>query len=125
MAQPPQRVRLIQPPGDRGPTAMFLRNAKIALLTDWRSLMANVEFTLEELEDLARKLQTLQPILSEEECVLLLAILRVVIDLTIGCRLATLTDLKQQLGNSYTPGGDIDSLTIGESTFYKICPPKP
>lgn len=85
--------------------------------------MANVEFTLEELEDLARKLQTLQPILSEEECVLLLAILRVVIDLTIGCRLATLTDLKQQLGNSYTPGGDIDSLTIGESTFYKICPP--
>jgi hypothetical protein len=127
---------------------MFLRKAKTALLTDWRSLMANVAFTLKELEDLAGKLQALQPF-NEKEHALLLAIFRASIVLAKGSgtrvgaeesrppvailiqapeaadRPATLTELKRQLGNSYTAGGDIDSVTIDDTTFYRIYPPSP
>jgi hypothetical protein len=108
----------------------------------WRSLMANVPFGKKEIEDLARKLKTLQPFLNEKERALLLAIFRAAIvhaqgpaavaeeggaalpaairiqEREVGAeRQATLADLQQQLGNAYTPGGDIDSVTIGETTF--------
>lgn len=137
MAQSPQRVRLIRPPGDRGPTAMFLRNAKIALLTDWRSLMANVEFTQEELEAL-----------DEKERALLLTVFTAVIDLVKGSRTgvgaaertppadiqiqaqgagrpATLAALHEQFSSAFTSGGDIGSVIMGEAEIRIIPPPPP
>ena len=110
--------------------------------------MADVGFNRKEIEDLARKLSTLQPFLSEKERALLLAIFAAAVSsakvsstgkealegappeaitaniLGAGTdKPATLADLQQQLSNAYTPGGDIDSITLGGSTFKIIKPP--
>jgi hypothetical protein len=113
--------------------------------------MANAAFSQKEIEDLARKLKTLEPFLNEKERALLLAIFAAAIDRAQGpaavvevaraappaaIRIqereaaaesqATLADLLQQLGNAFTPGGDIDSITIGGVKIdIRIIPPPP
>lgn len=94
--------------------------------------MANLEFNRQEIEDLTRKLSTLE--FSEQERALLLAIFAAAADRATQTDLgvatlpeaspdqapgagagtdeqATLADFQQQLLNAYTPGNSFDSVT--------------
>jgi hypothetical protein len=99
--------------------------------------MADVEFTRKDIEDLARKLSTLQPFLSDQERQLLLAIFATAADHAEstgpgGASLpaasirgqeadagaadqVTAEGLQQQLLSAYVPGNDFDSLTQAHS----------
>jgi hypothetical protein len=91
--------------------------------------MDNVDFSHQDIQDLARKVGTLQPFFTEKEHSLLLAIFAAAVDRTEvpdpdhgvlpvaetdppqeaagdgGAPQPTLTDLQQQLLNAYFPGG--------------------
>jgi hypothetical protein len=100
--------------------------------------MADLEFTRQEIEDLTRKLSTLESIFSEQERALLLAIFAAAADRATQTDLdvstlpeassdqapgvgaetgtdeqATPADFQQQLLNAYTPGNSFDSVTRG------------
>lgn len=96
--------------------------------------MADLEFNRQEIEDLTRKLSTLESIFSEQERALLLAIFAAAADRATQTDLdvatlpeaspdqapgagagtdeqATPADFQQQLLNAYTPGNSFDSVT--------------
>lgn len=104
--------------------------------------MANLEFSQKDIEDLARKLSTLQPFLSDQERALLLAIFAAAAGSAkpFGPSGATLpkagiagqaavagtaapvtaADLQQQLLGAYVPGNDFGSVTSGLPDTGKI-----
>jgi hypothetical protein len=95
--------------------------------------VANLEFSPQDIENLAQKLGRLQPSLSQQEHMLLLAIFAAAADRAVvsdaagtatlpvpeiwgqvpgaGGKQATLGDLQEQLINAYVPGNYFDSVT--------------
>jgi hypothetical protein len=108
-------------------------------------LMADLQFSQQEIEDLAQKLSRIQPSLSERESTLLLAIFAAAADRAKrsdsggGATLpwfeirnppppppgageqVTLTDLQQQLLNAYIPGNDFNFASAPKV----VAPPPP
>lgn len=104
--------------------------------------MANLEFSQQDIEDLARKLSTLQPFLSDQERALLLAIFAAAAGSAKPSGLSgatlpkagivgqaaeagtaapvTAADLQRQLLGAYVPGNDFGSVTSGLPDTGKI-----